>query len=406
MKSEELKRLRILGKGKTAQAIKGLFPDAKMYDDENIDEFDIDSNDLTVVSPGIPPSNYLVKNTKKPVSDYDLFLSSPVTRRSLPFSIWISGTNGKTTTTQMIHHLLKDKGSLCGGNIGMPLANLIYELDSDYSSSASRLFVLETSSFTLHYTNTAKPNIYVLLPVSEDHISWHGNFKEYEASKLKPLAMMGKDDIAIIPSIYKDIKSDAVIYTYESSDDLCKLFEIDKEDIRFNEPFLLDALLALSVQRLVSDEIDCEKINNFKVDAHKVEEFRDKKGNLWVDDSKATNIDATIWALKGYKDKKIFLILGGDDKGADLTPVFKELKKYDIKLYSIGKNSQKIEDISKEYDIFCKNCKFLSNAVDMIKKEQIDQNSEVSILSPAAASLDQFNSYKHRGEEFKKLCLN
>ena len=98
---KEQKELRILGRGITAQGIKKIFPNAIMYDDNNKDEFDVNSKILTVVSPGIPPSNYLVQNTRNLISDYDLLLDRP----NLPFSIWISGTNGKTTTTQMCQHL-------------------------------------------------------------------------------------------------------------------------------------------------------------------------------------------------------------------------------------------------------------------------------------------------------------
>merc|ERR1711916_393510 len=135
--------------GKTAQAIKEVYPQAKLFDDVDKDKF----------------------------------------------TIWISGTNGKTTTTQMIHHLLEEDGFYCGGNIGTPLAEI----------SKEGKLLLETSSFTLHYTNIVKPNIYILLPISDDHLSWHGTFEEYEQSKLKPLLMMDENDIAIIPAKYKDI---------------------------------------------------------------------------------------------------------------------------------------------------------------------------------------------------------
>ena len=393
--------LRVLGKGKTALAIKEVFPETKLYDDTNADEYDIDSNEVTVVSPGIPPSNYLVKNTKNPISDYDLFLNPKSQTQNPLFTVWISGTNGKTTTTQMIHHLLKDKGALCGGNIGTPLASLF-----QIPNPKSQILILETSSFTLHYTNQAVPNIYLLLPISDDHLSWHGSFREYEAAKLKPLSMMGEDDIAIIPYKYKDIETNAVTYLYSDSDDLCRLFEIDKEEINFNEPFLTDALLALAVQRLVSDKADTDKINTFKVDNHKVEEFKDKEGNLWVDDSKATNVDATIWALKGYKDKKIFLILGGDDKGADLTPLFEELQNYDVEIFAIGTNSEKLESLSKKHKLKCKKCFDLKKAVEQIRPSLTLSTTHLALLSPAAASLDQFDSYKQRGEEFKKYVLN
>jgi len=377
--------MRILGKGKTAQAIYKKYPEAKMFDDNDKDIYDINSDELTVVSPGIPPHNFLVKHTKNLISEYDLF------KNDMPYSIWISGTNGKTTTTQMLQHLLKDKSSVVGGNIGTPLATL---------NSDAKIWILETSSFTLHYTNKTKPNIYILLPISEDHLSWHGDFNEYEKAKLKPLNLMSKDDVAIIPAKYKDYQTNANKIIYNSVDDLSDYFKIDKNKINFKEPFLIDALLAMAVDKLLFNRIDYQKINSFIQDKHKLEEFRDKFDRVWVDDSKATNIDATLQALKSYSDKKIYLILGGDDKGVDLNKLFNKLIKYDIEIFGIGKNVEKIEKLSIKYNIKYSIVKTIDNAILKIS-EKLTLDS-IALLSPAAASLDQFNSYKHRGEEFKK----
>ena len=183
--TKRTEKIRILGKGVTALALKDKFPNAKLYDDNDFNEYDLNSNEYTVVSPGIPPYNNMILNAKNLISDYDLFESI------MPFSIWISGTNGKTTTTQMCQHLLGEYGSVYGGNIGVPLSHL---------DEKAPIWILETSSFTLHYTNNTKPNIYILLPISEDHITWHGSFEEYKNAKLKPLSLMNENDIAIIPN--------------------------------------------------------------------------------------------------------------------------------------------------------------------------------------------------------------
>ena len=381
--------IRILGKGITALALKDKFPNATLYDDNDFDKYDLNSNELTVVSPGIPPYNNMVVKSKNIVSDYDLFESI------IPFSIWISGTNGKTTTTQMTQHLLEQYNSVCGGNIGIPLSSM---------NEKSPIWILETSSFTLHYTNKAIPNIYILLPISEDHITWHGSFEEYRTAKLKPLLMMKENDVAIIPYEFKDIKTAAHLITYKNSDDLCEYFNIDKSQIKFKEPFLLDAILAMCTQKIIFDEIDYDLINKFEIDKHKVEEFKDKKNRLWIDDSKATNVDATINALVSYKDNNIHIILGGDDKGANLIPLFENIKNLDIKVYAIGANTNKIMNFCKEFFVNAEECKYLNIAVEKIDKNLV-QNS-VAILSPAAASLDQFKSYAHRGEEFKMLVNN
>ena len=381
-------KIRILGKGITALALKDKFPNATLYDDNDFNQYDLNSNEYTVVSPGIPPYNNMVLNSKNLISDYDLFASS------IPFSIWISGTNGKTTTTQMCQHLLKEYGSIYGGNIGVPLSHL---------DEKAPIWILETSSFTLHYTNKAKPNIYILLPISEDHITWHGSFEEYKNAKLKPLSLMNENDIAIIPAEFKDFKTDAYVIKYRNSDDLCEHFNINKSEIKFKEPFLLDAILAMATKKIIFDEINYELINKFVIDKHKVEEFRDNKNRLWIDDSKATNVDATINAIVPYNDKNIHIILGGDDKGANLIPLFENIKDLDIYVYAIGSNTEKIVKYCKEYNISVESCIYLNIAVSKI--DLVLEENSVAMLSPAAASLDQFKSYAHRGDEFKNLVL-
>lgn len=385
--------IRVLGKGLTAQAIEEKFDDVVLYDDKDFENYDKTSNDITVVSPGIPPYSNIVKQSNNVQSDYDLF------SKVMPFSIWISGTNGKTTTTQMIQHLLLDKGSVCGGNIGTPISKL------DINAP---IWILETSSFTFHYIKEAKPSLYILLPISEDHISWHGTFEEYKKAKLKPLNMMEEGEIAIIPEEFKDYPTSAFKITYKNSDDLCEYFNIKKEEINFKEPFLLDAILALASKKIIFDEVDYKNINTYKVDEHKVEEFYDNKKRVWIDDSKATNIDATIKALSSFKEKKIFLILGGDDKGANLMPLFNYLQEFNVEIFAIGSNTNKILEICNELNIKSFRCVTLKKAVYEITQKH-DINT-VAILSPAAASLDQFSSYKQRGKEFKEevcsLSLN
>ena len=379
-------KIRILGKGITALALKDKFPNATLYDDSDFNEYDLNSNEYTVVSPGIPPYNNMILSSKNLISDYDLFASV------MPFSVWISGTNGKTTTTQMCQHLLKEYGSIYGGNIGVPLSHL---------NQKAPIWILETSSFTLHYTNKTKPNIYILLPISEDHITWHGSFEEYKNAKLKPLSLMNENDIAIIPENFKNFKTNAHVITYKNSDDLCEHFNINKSNIKFKEPFLLDAILAMAVRKIIFDEINYDLINKFVIDKHKVEEFKDKKNRLWIDDSKATNVDATINAIVPYKDKSIHIILGGDDKGANLLPLFENIKNLNISVYAIGSNTEKIVKYCNEYNINVKSCTYLNLAVAKINLA-LDEKS-IAMLSPASASLDQFKSYAHRGDEFKKL---
>jgi UDP-N-acetylmuramoylalanine--D-glutamate ligase len=390
----------LFGYGKTIQAIAKRFGSCDIFDDKfievTIDEFgnrllpthmfDPDASTLEVTSPGIAPTHPLTASAKNLISEYDLFADN------MPFSIWISGTNGKTTTTQMAQFLLEKRGSAVGGNIGEPLASL---------DDKAPIWVLETSSFTMYYTKKAKPNIYLLLPVTPDHVTWHGSQEEYEAAKLKPFASMREGEMIIAPIRFSRVATDGFFVGYKNVDDLADYFEIDLSKIRFKGVFLFDAVMALCVTKALFDEVDYEKINSFVIDGHRQEEFFDTRGRLWIDDSKATNLDATIEAIKNFIDKKIHLILGGDDKGQDLSELFDFLKGKDIEVYSIGSNASKLESLCQKINIKCHKCDILEIAVNKIS-ENMSEN-EAGLLSPAAASLDQFSSYKERGEKFKTL---
>ena len=393
-----MRRVSLFGYGNTTKAIAQYIPQAIFYDDKcekayrdenghNIkpsSEFDPKNSDLEIPSPGIAPSNPLILQAQNLISEYDYF------DESMPKSVWISGTNGKTTTTQMMQHLLKERGSLAGGNIGTALGNL---------DENANLWILETSSFTMHYTNIASPNIYVLLPINPDHLSWHGSMDEYVQAKLKPLNTMQEGEIAIIPEAYKDYSSDAHIISYKDENDLAAHFGIDPQQVKFKGAFLADALLAMAVEKILFDKIDYEKINAFELDPHRQEELRDAKKRLWVNDTKATNIDATIAALNRYKDSNIHLILGGDDKGVALEELFEYLVNCNVKIYAIGSNKEKLSSLACTYEIDSELCKNLADAI-----QKIDSNleiGEVGLLSPAASSLDEFSSYAQRGHEFK-----
>jgi UDP-N-acetylmuramoylalanine--D-glutamate ligase len=385
------------------------------YTDENENRilpsslFDPDKSQLEVTTPSLPPKHPLIQKAKHLLSEYDYFLgrvlcphnttntntptqsvlSGDNTLQHMPFTIWISGTNGKTTTTQMLTRLLEKKGALSGGNIGTPLADL---------DEKAPIWVLETSSFTLHHTHVASPDIYLLLPITPDHLDWHGTPEQYEADKLKPLLTMKEGELALVPKGLNLPKTRAYVVEYDSNDFLCDYFNLDASKLHYKGAFLQDALLSLAITKVLFDETDYALLNTFKRDAHRQEECKDAKGRLWVNDSKATNLDATIQAIKGYADREICLILGGDDKGVDLTPLFKAMKGLTLTLYTIGANNDKLLTLAKQYHIDAVEAKNIENAVKQIDRQLTLEN--VALLSPAAASFDQFNSYKHRGETF------
>jgi len=375
--------------------------------------FNPDKSQLEITTPSLPPRHPLIQKAKHLLSEYDYFLSEQIAvsseqskmealqsnanqhsspERHKPFTVWISGTNGKTTTTQMLTYLLKKRGAVSGGNIGTPLADL---------DEKAPVWVLETSSFTLHHTQTASPDIYLLLPITPDHLDWHGSPEAYEADKLKPLLTMKEGELALVPKGLNLPETNAFVVEYESNDFLCDYFGLDADKLNYKGAFLQDALLSLAITKVLFDETDYTLLNTFQRDAHRQEELFDTQGRLWVNDSKATNLDATIQAVKGYSDKHIHLIIGGEDKGVDLTPLFHLLAPLELTLYSIGKNSPKVEALSRQFHIDLEACTTLERAIEKIDKVHTMQS--VALLSPAAASFDQFRSYKERGEIFLSL---
>lgn len=389
------------GYGKTTRAIAKRFGPCTFFDDKvteshidedgnalkPVSEFDTRLFTHEIPSPGMPPYHPLIQNATHLISEYDFFAPTA------PFTIWISGTNGKTTTTQMAEHLLRDKGAISGGNIGTPLAEM---------SPDAPIWILETSSFSMHYTNTASPNIYALLPVTPDHLDWHGSMEEYYKAKIKPLATMKEGEAAILPKMFADAPTKAFKIIYETEHDLADYFGFDTSKVKFKGAFLMDALIAMGIDKILYDRCDYDKINAFVLDPHRQEEVRDGKGRLWVNDSKATNIDATLAALRTFGDKKIHLILGGDDKGVELEELFTPLSPYNLHVYAIGSNALRLQALCDKYAIPCVVCHTLNVAVSEIAK--LHDADSIALLSPAAASLDQFTSYAQRGNLFKELA--
>lgn len=395
-------RISFFGYGKTTRALAKKIGPSVFYDDnvtkpftdeegnriKPVFDFDPKYSRCEIPSPGMAPSHQLIQKAQNLISEYDYFADT------MPPSVWISGTNGKTTTTQMIQTLLAQHGSVAGGNIGTPLA----ELDEK-----AALWILETSSFTLHYTNKAVPKVYLLLPITPDHLYWHGSLEEYEEAKLKPLRMMQEGDTVLLPKKYAHYPSRAMKITYEKNEELAEFFDINISKLRFKGAFLQDALLALGVSKILFDECDYDLINSMALDAHRQEELYDKEGRLWVNDSKATNLDATVQAILAYKERPLSLILGGDDKGVDLTPLFEMLQGLDLHIYTIGKNEPKLLELSKKFSLDATACQTLDVACAKIRAEK--EKNRTVLLSPAAASLDQFSSYGERGDKFKKFAL-
>lgn len=404
-----------------------------------------DSN-LAIISPGIAPDSVFLNYFKNIISEYDFIFH--IAKKI--YTIWVSGTNGKTTTTEMLSCMLNAKS---GGNIGVPLATLfmqdikdikdisqiknnklkyhkVYEVTSMQDSNV--IWVLETSSFSLHYTYYALPNIYILLPLSEDHISWHGSFIAYISDKLKPLQYMNyaknpKKHYALIPrelmqyEVAKNIinNTQANVMLYADSNELYSFLQCEKKYFEhFKEPFRLDFLVAASGMRFGNVAFCMDNILKYKIGAYRMEEYN-KHGLLFINDSKATNPHAVLSALHTYSNYRIYLILGGDSKGAKMNMLYPFLQENKVKVFSIGKDGGMIANECRAENIWVKECVKLEEAMESIYFQLCsdysldsiknidkccdDTNRPIIMLSPACASLDQYLSYKQRGDMFNML---
>lgn len=390
-------KLAALGYGKITKAISKKYNNGQLniFDDKCKEDY-IDENnnniypanklivekfDVIIPSPGIPPYNEMILKAKgKIVSEFDFFYNPNI------FYIWVTGTNGKSTLTNAIYQLLKDDNATIGGNIGYPLAKL------DYSK---KIHVYEASSFMLHYTNIAIPNISVILPITPDHIEWHKDMKHYKHDKLKHIKKMTECSIVFLPKELENIKTTAykIIYDPNNIEKLAKEYNIQENN--FNK------VISGVIYKIIFDDIPHIKLKNLPIHLeHRIEPVKDSSGRVWYNDSKATNDASTIFALKQF-NSKIHLIIGGYDKGLDYNDMFNILKQKNIILYIIGANSNNLEKLSIKYSINYKITNTLQNSIDEISKKL--KNDEVALLSPATSSYDQFKSFEDRGKKFKEL---
>jgi UDP-N-acetylmuramoylalanine--D-glutamate ligase len=215
---------------------------------------------------------------------------------------------------------------------------------------------------------------------------------------------MGERSVAILPESERELalslaprKGGPFLLFYSTPSQLVERFRLPSPT--FPPPFDLDETLARLVYKMVSFRQG--SLERFKIDPHKVERFPDRWGRLWVDDSKATNVDATLKGLAQFADRKIYLILGGQGKGQDFTPLFQTLSQRKVELILIGESAPQLAQLAERFYLPYFLAYTLEKGVDYIHRRL--KEGEVALLSPACASKDQFKSYKERGERFKEL---
>ena len=354
--------------------------------------------DFIVLSPGISfiEKKNLIKFEKKIITDIDfLFLTNKNFK-----SIVVTGTNGKSTTCKLISHLLKKNKIevLIGGNIGTPILDLKIKKNS--------YVVIEASSFQLSHSKFIRPDYAILLNITNDHLDWHGSMSNYINSKLKIFALQEKNQFSLVNKKLKKIVkkrnfvSSLVIpkeknykkIKYKIKNHYLKL-SINDENMSFVYAF--SKLLKISNKNFIA------AINSFVGLSHRYEVFLKKKNIIFINDSKATSFESTKLALSNSKN--VYWILGGLPKKNDKI-VLSGVRKNIIKSYLIGKN---IEFFKKQIQnkISCSVTNNLKRTlIEILKDIKLSRlKDNIILLSPAAASYDQFMNFEKRGEEFKKL---
>ncbi len=355
--------------------------------------------DYIVLTPGISmfKNKSLKKFEKKIITDIDLFYLSNKNFKS----IVVTGTNGKSTTCKLLEHLLnKNKIKCClGGNIGSPILNI--------ENSYNRYIIIEASSFQLSHSKFICPDFAFFLNLSTDHIDWHGSKTNYLNSKLKIFKLQTKNQYAIIN---ENIKKYFIKKKFSSKLIIPKLKNYEKIKFEIKNRYLNSPIndenmnFLMSFARLLNirNKTFIYTMKSFKGLPHRFEFFLRKNKTIFINDSKATSFKSSQIALTSLKN--IYWILGGLPKKDDKINISK-FRKNIIKCYIVGKNINFFKNKIKGKVTFAIT-RTLKNTIMKISKDSKNKKNvnKFVILSPAAASYDQFNNFEERGVMFKKLC--
>jgi UDP-N-acetylmuramoylalanine--D-glutamate ligase len=354
--------------------------------------------DYIVLSPGISLINKksLIKFKKKIITDIDLLY---LTNKKFK-SIVVTGTNGKSTTCNLISHLLKKNKfkTLLGGNIGTPILDL--------KITKKTHIVIEASSFQLSHSKFIQPDYAFLLNISNDHLNWHGTMSNYTNSKLRIFINQKKSQLALVNNNLKKIFK---IRKFASKLIIPKIKNYENIKYKIKNYYLKSSIndenmsfvYAFSKLFKISQKDFIRAINSFVGLHHRYEIFLKKKNIVFINDSKATSFEAAKYALANSKN--VYWILGGLPKENDRINL-SIVKKNIIKCYIIGKNTNFFEKQVKKKLNFLVTKNLKKTLITILKDIKISNVKENTILlSPAAASFDQFMNFEKRGNEFKKL---
>jgi UDP-N-acetylmuramoylalanine--D-glutamate ligase len=374
--------------------------------------------DLIVVSPGVPvdaPPLVQARSLGETViGEVELaaqFLPGPM--------VAITGSNGKTTTTTLTGEIIAASGFpvLVGGNIGTPAISLAER------AKPETVIVLEISSFQLETIQTFRPKIAVILNVTPDHLDRHRTFEIYTDAKARifenqqgsDFAVLNADDPTCVAmgertraqvfwfSRHKEVQQGAWVrdgnIVFRDGSGQREILQVSDIPLKgaHNLENVLAAVCGAALMGCAPEKIR-QAVHAFKAVEHRLEFVATVNGVDYYNDSKATNVDATIKALESFP-ANIHLILGGKDKGSDYTVLNDLIRQRVKRIYTIGAAAAKIESQVKGAEVV--HAETLESAIR--KASAAAKPGDVVLLAPACASFDQFKSYEHRGRMFKEI---
>ncbi|MEP2667706.1 MAG: UDP-N-acetylmuramoyl-L-alanine--D-glutamate ligase [Cyclobacteriaceae bacterium] len=406
------------------ESFKAEMQDAKIDFEEGVHSMEnILNADLVIKSPGVPDKEDVIQQIKKKgieiIDEIEFgfrFLKGKV--------IAISGTNGKTTTTLLTYHLLKDAGLdvALAGNVGESLARKLVTRDYDW-------YVIEVSSYQLDGTTTFKPDIAVLLNITPDHLDRYDyKFELYIDSKFRLLANMDpadqfiyyKEDAVlekemanrkVSPSLNTvSLKGDNVSQAYFDGVEMNfrigrTTFSIKQEETTLKGPHnLINTMAAVSAACFAGIDVESIKssLKTFKNAPHRLESVAKINNVEFINDSKATNVDSVIYALGSYTNALIW-IAGGVDKGNDYDLIREQVKEKVKTLICLGVDNSKLKSYFSGIVPTILETQSVKELVRMALKNA--EEGDVVLLSPACASFDLFKNYIDRGDQFREAVL-
>lgn len=394
------------------------------WEEEKHTEDLIMNADVVMKSPGIPDKSPIVKQLREKgisiVSEIEF--AAPFTEATI---IGITGSNGKTTTTMLTHHLLKAAGLNIGlgGNIGKSFAWQI--ADDKYDS-----YVLELSSFQLDGILTFKPHIAIITNISPDHLDRYDyKYENYIASKFRITMNQTEEDYLIYDADDEAIAAWLKTHTTKAKlipFSLTKTFsegayiKNNKMEISINqEEFTMDteyialegkhnmknAMAATSVAKLMQIRKSTirESLSNFQGVEHRLEKVLKIQNVQYINDSKATNVNATFFALDSMNSPTVWIV-GGVDKGNDYNELMSLVREKVKAIICLGVDNKKIIDVFGNVVDMMIEVSTMNDAVKMAQR--LSEKGDAVLLSPACASFDLFESYEDRGKQFKQAVKN